>query len=209
MKDCYFFFKNLFHIYFRAYNRLEIKGREFIPREGGLIVISNHSSYLDPLIIGAAVNRRMTFLAKKELFSIPLVGTFVSSFSLPVSREGSSHTMIKETVNRLRNGEAIAMFPAGERDKGGDGSEAGFKRGLELLARLSKVPVLPAYIKGADGSLPVGGKFPRPSRISVRFAPCLPPDNNAGGNTGGVAEEKETKSTISRAIESIGRLKTA
>ncbi len=199
MKNCYFAFKNLFFVYFRAYNCLEVTGREFIPREGGLIVISNHSSYLDPLIIGAAVDRRMTYLAKKELFTNPLIGRFVSSFSLPVSREGSSHTTIKETVKRLCGGEAIAMFPAGERDKAGDGSGAGFKRGLELLARLSKVPVLPAYIKGADRSLPVGRKFPRPARISVRFAPCLPPD----------CADAEGESIISRAIESIGRLKTA
>ena len=205
-KDCYFAFKNLFNIYFRAYNCLEVTGREFIPLEGGLIVISNHSSYLDPLIIGAAVTRRMTYLAKKELFTRPLIGRFVSSFSLPVSREGSSHTMIKETVKRLSGGEAIAMFPAGEREKVGDGSAAGFKRGLELLARLSKVPVLPAYIKGADRSLPVGGKFPIPARISVRFAPCLLPDNYTGGPDG---ENGTKKSIISRAMESIGRLKTA
>ncbi len=197
MKSCYFVFKNLFNVYFRSYNRMEVTGREFIPREGGLIVVSNHSSYLDPLIIGAAVDRRMTYLAKKELFTNPLIGRFVSSFSMPVSREGSSHTMIKDTVKRLCNGEAIAMFPAGERDKTGDGSAAGFKRGLDLLARLSRVPVLPAYIKGADRSLPVGQKFPRPAKILVRFAPCLLP----GG--------AEAESIISRAIESIGRLRSA
>ena len=201
MKRCYYVFTNLFNVYFTIYNRLDVKGRELIPREGGLLVISNHSSYLDPLIIGAAVNRRMTFLAKKELFTIPLVGKFVSSFSLPVSREGSSHKMIKETVQRLRSGEAIAMFPSGERDKGGDGAAAGFKRGLELLARLSKVPVLPVYIKGADMSLPVGGKFPKPFRISVRFAPCIVP--------GGEDSTGQEKDMISRAMESIGRLRTA
>lgn len=199
MKNFYFAFKNLFYIYLTAYNRLEVKGREHIPREGGLIVISNHSSYLDPLIIGAAVDRRMTYLAKKELFTVSLVGKFVSSFALPVSRDGSSHTMIKETVKRLCRGEAIAMFPAGERDKGGDGSATGFKRGVELLARLSKAPVLPVYIRGADKSLPVGGKFPRPAKISVQFAPCLSADD----------PDDPEKNIISRAMESIGRLKTA
>ncbi|MDA8327183.1 MAG: lysophospholipid acyltransferase family protein [Nitrospiraceae bacterium] len=169
----YYVFREIFDLYFRVYNRLEVQGRQHVPRSGGLIVVSNHSSYLDPLVIGCAVARRMTFIAKKELFGIPLVGTFVKSFSVPVDRDRTSHAVIRELVRRLCLGEAVAMFPAGERDKAGDGTEAGFKRGLGLLARLSKASVLPAYIEGTDRSLPVSGKFPKPSKISVRFAPCL------------------------------------
>lgn len=169
----YHFFRRTFHAYFTLYNRIEVLGREFIP-SGGFIAVSNHTSYLDPLVLGVAVGgRRMTYLAKKELFSIPLVGWFVGSFSVPVDRERTSHMLIKELVRRLSAGEAVAMFPAGGRDKEGDGSSTDFRRGLGLLAKLSKTRILPAYIAGTDGSLPVGGKFPKPSKISVRFAPCL------------------------------------
>ena len=177
--SAYWAFRGFFDFYFRLYNRLEVQGRQYIPGEGGLIVVSNHTSYLDPLVLGCAVdNRRMTYLAKRELFGIPLVGTFVNSFSVPVDRDRTSHKVIKEIVRHLCLGEAVAMFPAGERDKDGDGAGAGFKRGLGLLARLSKAKILPAYIEGTDRSLPVGGKFPRPSKIRVRFAPPLEAKSN-------------------------------
>ncbi|MDA8088540.1 MAG: lysophospholipid acyltransferase family protein [Nitrospiraceae bacterium] len=193
----YYIFREIFDLYFRVYNRLEVQGRQYMPRGGGLIVVSNHSSYLDPLVLGSAVSRRMTYLAKKELFSMPVVGTFVKSFSVPVDRDKTSHAVIKELVRRLCLGEAVAMFPAGERDKTGDGAGAGFKRGLGLLARLSKASVLPAYIEGTDKSLPVGGKFPKPAKISVRFAPCLKP--LAGGADAG--------EMVLMAMESINGLK--
>ena len=170
--SAYHFFRRTFHVYFSLYNRLEVLGREFIP-SGGFIAVSNHTSYLDPLVLGVAVRRRMTYMAKKELFGVPVVGTFVSSFSVPVDRDRTSHVLIKELVRRLSAGEGVAMFPAGGRDTEGDGSEASFKRGLGLLARLSKTRILPVYIAGTDDSMPVGGKFPKPSKISVRFAPCL------------------------------------
>ncbi|MDA8388608.1 MAG: lysophospholipid acyltransferase family protein [Nitrospiraceae bacterium] len=195
----YHFFRKTFDLYFSLYNRLEVQGREFIPPTEGFIAVSNHTSYLDPLVLGAAVRRRMTFLAKKELFGIPLVGTFVGSFSVPVDRDRTSHVLIRELVRRLGAGEGVAMFPAGGRDKEGDGSEAGFKRGLGLLARLSNTRILPAYIAGTDESLPVGGKFPRPSKITVRFAPCL----DAGKN------ENDAEQLVLMAMESIRGLRRA
>lgn len=173
MKNCYFVFRGVFHVYFRLANRLEISGREFIPKEGGLIVVSNHASYLDPLVIGAAMTRRMTYMAKEELFGIPLVRTFVRSFSFPVRRDRTSPAAVKEAVRRLRAGEAIAVFPGGERARQGDGTTIDFKKGVGLLARLSGADIMPAYIEGTDKSLPAGGKIPKPAKIKVIFAPPL------------------------------------
>lgn len=173
MGDWYYHFRGMFAFYFRLYNRLEVHGAEFVPGEGGLIVASNHASYLDPMVLGAAMTRRMTYLAKEELFGMPLIGKFVSSFSFPVSRSKSSTSTIKETVRRLRAGEAIAIFPGGERAKEGDGADADFKKGIELLVRMSEANILPAYINGTHRSLPVKGKFPKPSKINVRFGPPI------------------------------------
>ena len=109
----YHLFRKTFQAYFTVYNRIEVLGREFIP-SGGFIAVSNHTSFLDPLVLGVAVGgRRMTYLAKKELWGIPLVGWFVGSFSVPVDRDRASHKLVKELVRRLTAGEAVAMFPAG------------------------------------------------------------------------------------------------
>jgi len=195
MRNCYYVFRDTFLAYFRAYNRLEVHGREHIPREGGLIVAANHTSYLDPPLIGAAMTRRMTYIAKEELFGPPLLGKFVSSFSIPVSRDKPTHALIKDAVKRLCAGEAIAMFPGGERAKEGDGL-AEFKKGIELIARLSKAAILPAYLNGPWKSLPVGAKFPRPVKITVRFGPPL-----VYGK-----DYSDTDATL-RILEAIGRIK--
>lgn len=172
MKNCYFVFRNTFGVYFRIYNRLRVHGIHHIPAHGGLIVAANHTSYLDPPLLGAAMTRRMTYIAKSELFTLPLIGKFVSSFSFPINRDKPSLAVIKESVKRLCSGEAIAMFPGGERAKEGDGLEE-FRKGIELIAKLSKASILPAYLDGPCRSLPVGAKFPKPVRISVRFGPPL------------------------------------
>jgi 1-acyl-sn-glycerol-3-phosphate acyltransferase len=172
MKNCYYVFRDTFLAYFRVYNRLEVYGREHIPQEGGLIVASNHTSYLDPPLLGAAMTRRMTYIAKESLFKPPVLGKFVSSFSMPVSRDKPTHALIKESVKRLCRGEAIAMFPGGERAKGDDGTVE-FKKGIELIAKLSKAMILPVYLNGPWKSLPVGAKFPRPAKITVRFGTPL------------------------------------
>jgi 1-acyl-sn-glycerol-3-phosphate acyltransferase len=80
--------------------------------------------------------------------------------------------MIKEAVKRLCAGEAIAMFPGGERARESDGAE-NFKRGIDVLARLSRAAILPVYIDGADRSLPAGGRFPRPAKMRVCIGPPL------------------------------------
>lgn len=173
MKNCYYAFRNFFGVYFRTFNRLKVYDIHHVPQEGGLIVAANHTSYLDPPLLGVAMNRRMTYIAKSELFTLPfLIGKFVSSFSFPVSRDKPSLAVIKESVRRLNLGEAIAMFPGGERARGGDGLDE-FKKGIELIAKLSKASILPVYLDGPCRSLPVGAKIPKPVKISVRFGPPL------------------------------------
>ncbi len=173
MKNCYYVFRDFFCLYFKIWNRLEVEGREHIPQSGGLIVVANHASYLDPPLLGVAMTRRMTYMAKESLFAAPLgVGRFVGSFSFPVNRGKTSHNVIKETVRRLCAGEAIAIFPGGQRAAEGDGTEE-IRGGVELIARLSKAAILPAYLDGTGRSLPVGKKIPKPVKVRVRFGPPL------------------------------------
>ncbi len=147
---------------------MEIIHGENVPEKGGVIVATNHVSYLDPLVVGCAVKkRRATFMARQGLFKIPLLKIFVRSFSFPVHRKNPKPSTIKEAVKRLKNGELIVMFPEGERSKDGNFLEA--KRGIGTVAAMARPAIVPAFIHGTHRALPAGAKFIRPSKIKVVF----------------------------------------
>lgn len=171
MSSLYWFFRHTFFIFFKVFNRLRVTGYENVPGTGGVIVAANHASYLDPLVVGAALKRRATYMAKEGLFKIPAIGEFVRSFSFPVRRDRPQPSTIKEAVRRLKNGELIVMFPEGGRSAGGSILDA--KRGVAVIAALSRVPVVPALVRGTDASLPVGGRLLRPAKITVTFGKPL------------------------------------
>lgn len=172
MQRCfYLFFKVLFRIVFGFLFCLEVRGVENVPEEGGVIVAANHSSYLDPPVIGVALRRRATFMAREGLFKIPLLKTFVAAFSIPVKRGRPRPSTIKEAVHRLKGGELIVMFPEGGRSKNGKFLDP--KRGVGLIATMSGTPVVPALIRGTERAFPVGARFIRPAKIRVVFGKPL------------------------------------
>jgi len=132
---------------------------------------ANHASYLDPPVIGAVSTRRVRFMAREGLFKIPIFRTFIKIFSFPVKRDKPHPSAIKESVRRLRKGELIVMFPEGSRSVDGNLLEA--KRGLSVLAAMSRAPVVPTFIRGTEKALPVGARLPRPSKITVFFGSPL------------------------------------
>jgi 1-acyl-sn-glycerol-3-phosphate acyltransferase len=176
MKSWYNFFKFLFYIGFKIFNRLEVFSAEKVPEKGGVIVAANHSSYLDPPLIGVALKRRATFMAKEGLFKVPLLGRFVRAFSFPVRRGRPQPSTIKEAVRRLKEGQLIVMFPEGGRRSGGEINDV--KRGVELLARMSGASVVPALIEGTDRALPVGAWFIRPAKVIVKFGDPITVNSN-------------------------------
>lgn len=167
----YLFFKFLFGIIFRSLFCLEVRGAENVPEEGGVIVAANHSSYLDPPVIGVALRRQATYMAREGLFKIPLLKNFVSAFSFPVKRGRPRPSTIKEAVHRLRRGELIVMFPEGGRSENGKFLDP--KRGIGLIATMSGVPVVPTLIRGTERAFPVGARFIRPAKIRVIFGKPL------------------------------------
>lgn len=168
MTLAYRFTTTLFFILFKIFFGFKIDGLEKVPQKGSVIIVSNHISHLDPLVIGAAIRKRQsTFMAKRGLFKIPLIGAFVKTFSFPVDRDTPQPSTIKEAVRRLKNGELIIMFPEGGRSR--DGSLLNAKRGTGLIAALSGAKIIPAYIDGTNTALPVGVKFIRLSKIRIIF----------------------------------------
>jgi 1-acyl-sn-glycerol-3-phosphate acyltransferase len=152
--------------------RLEVQGREHVPATGPVLVVSNHASLLDPALIGGAAPRPLCFMAKAELFRIPLFGRLIRALNArPVRREGSSAGALRDALRTLRAGNALLVFPEGTRGAG-DEMRVG-KPGAGMLAVASGAPVVPVYVSGSQRALPRGRTLPRPARVVVRFGPPL------------------------------------
>jgi 1-acyl-sn-glycerol-3-phosphate acyltransferase len=125
--------------------RARAYGVENVPRDGPLILACNHVSYLDPPCM-SFVPRRISFMAKKELFEIPLLGPAIRAVgAYPVDRRGSASAAIKRSLEVLRAGGAVGIFPEGTRNLTG---EVRPQTGVALLASLAQAPVVPAAIVG-------------------------------------------------------------
>lgn len=156
--------------------RLEAKGRENIPRAGGFIIASNHTSYLDPVVLAASCGRQLNFMARHDLFTIPLFGAFIRSLgSFPIRRNAVDITSIKEALEYLRQERGLLIFPEGGRSL--DELVKKPEPGIGLMAVKSGVPVVPAFIKGALRAFGRNARFIRPFKIKVYFGkPVYPND---------------------------------
>lgn len=164
----------------RLFFRLEAHGIEHIPRRGPALLVANHSSVLDPPLVGAVAPRPLYYLAKAELFRIPLFGAFFRAINVrPVERNGADPKALRLALRILKDGHALMVFPEGTRGEEGVLREA--KGGAGMLALLSQAPVVPIYIEGSGRILPRGRVIPRPGRIRVRFGPPLHFSSTEGG----------------------------
>jgi 1-acyl-sn-glycerol-3-phosphate acyltransferase len=172
-------------VIFRANGPLNVVGRENIPPERGVIVASNHISYIDPPLIGAVLPRKATFIARKGLFDIPLLGWFLKFYAFPIDREKAHPSTIKEAVRRLKNGELIVIFPEGRRSETGKLLEG--KRGIGMIAQLSGAAVVPTLVIGTNRALPFGARWLKRAEITVVFdSPFYPsPISGKGGRISG------------------------
>lgn len=152
--------------------RIEVTGREFIPRKGGLLLVSNHASYVDPVVLGVACPRPLYFFARWGLFQNPLFGALIRALhAFPVRVGRTDKEAILESIEKLIEGKTVVLFPEGSRSW--DGSLRQGHTGAGLLAVRSRVPVLPVYIQGSHEALPRGAKMIRPKKISVHFGKPL------------------------------------
>lgn len=127
----------------------DVRGRHHIPRQGGVIVASNHISFWDPPLIGAAAPRELHFLTKEDLFGMPVVGTLIRSMNaIPIRRGVADLTGMSRAMDRLRDGAALLMFPEGSRMQ--DGGSHPARPGVGMMAVNADVPIVPCCISGSD-----------------------------------------------------------
>ncbi len=151
-------------------------GVENIPSAGGVLVVSNHQSQLDPPLVGLGCPRRMNYLARDTLFSFAPFRWLIQSLdAIPIDREGLGLAGIKESLKRLKEGEMVLIFPEGTRTP--DGQIRPFRPGFTSLAVRSGAAILPVAIEGAYHCWPRSQKLPHPGLINVRYGkPILPQD---------------------------------
>ncbi|HKU80556.1 MAG TPA: lysophospholipid acyltransferase family protein [Candidatus Tumulicola sp.] len=143
----YDFAAGTLRVFFRTAFRTRAYGLENVPRQGALIVACNHLSYLDPPAL-CFLPRRIAFMAKKELFEIPVLGPLIRGLgAYPVDRRGSAKAAIKTSLEVLSNGGTVGIFPEGTRNPSG---EVRPQTGVALLAALSGAAVLPVLVLGGD-----------------------------------------------------------
>ena len=137
-------------------------GRELVPQSGGGLVLSNHQSNLDPVLIGLACERRLNYVARTTLFRSAAFRWMVAALdAIPIDREGGGLGGLKETLKRLKRGEMVLLFPEGTRTP--DGEVHAIKPGFCAIARRAAVPLVPVALDGAFDAWPRQRRFPRPA----------------------------------------------
>ena len=168
-------FRPAVHAVCRAYFRLELRGTEHIPRDGGLLIVPNHQTYADPPLVTIPVRRPVYYMAWSRLFDIPVFSRLIRLLrAFPVDIDAHDARATREAVRLLQAGEALMIFPEGERTT--DGRLRRFKPGAFRLAVSLGVPVMPVTIVGGHDAWPPGRIVPRPSKITITYHPPVSAD---------------------------------
>lgn len=168
----YWFLTTLTRVVVSTFTRLEVVGRERVPREGGVLLVANHLHLIDPPLVATSCPRRVRTMAKRELFRTPLLGWILWPYgAFPVRRYSADIGALRAARDLLRGGSAVLIFPEGTRSK--DARLHPAHSGAGMVALLAQATVVPVAITGTEGIRVPGSLFrwrrrDRP-RICVEF----------------------------------------
>lgn len=161
----------------RVYFRVRRRGMKHMPAEGPVVLLANHQSHLDPPLIGCFMPRPLGYLARDTLFS-GFLGPLIRSYdAIPIDRDGSGLAGIRATLKRIKQGDAVLMFPEGTRSE--DGKLQPLKPGFIALVRRGKASIVPLGIAGTFEAYPRGKTFPAPRPVALVCGKAIPPDELA------------------------------
>ena len=153
--------------------RVRSYGRENIPRKGAFVLISNHQSYLDPMLCGGPIQRRVSFLARESLFKHWLFGRMIRSVgTIPVKLGEADISAMRKVIDVLKQGRGVCLFPEGTRSR--NGKITPFKPGFGLLCRRGGAAVVPVVIDGAFDCWPRHKKLFSHGSIVVSYGKAIP-----------------------------------
>lgn len=140
------------------------------PQRGGILLI-NHQSYLDPILVAVRIARPVSYLARDSLFLRPGLRFILRNcFVVAISRTAFRGSSVRAAIDRLKAGFLVALFPEGTRSSG---APSEFRPGFLAIARRTEAPVYPVAIVGADSVMPKGAWFPRPKAVTVVYGQPL------------------------------------
>jgi 1-acyl-sn-glycerol-3-phosphate acyltransferase len=181
---------------------LKVIDLEILPASGGLILACNHTSNLDPPLVGATVTQReLYFMARSTLFDIPVMGTIIRHLNaVPIIRGAGPDQDWGLYLGLLKGGKALLIFPEGTRSETGDLQRG--KSGFGRLVHMSQVPVFPVYIQGAFEAYPKHGPKKRVP-ITMIYGPQVDmADLLAQGD-----EKRNLREISERTMQAIAKLK--
>ncbi len=145
----------------------------------GVLLVSNHQSFLDPVLVGMPLERRINYLARSTLFDTPVFGSLIRALgTIPLRRGTGDGAALRAAMSVLKDGRPLLLFPEGTRSS--DGSLGTMSPGAAMMAARCKVPVIPTYIEGAFDAWPKSRTLPRPARTVVVYGEPLPSADNDG-----------------------------
>ncbi|MEM6251718.1 MAG: lysophospholipid acyltransferase family protein [Cyanobacteria bacterium P01_D01_bin.156] len=175
----YYLFKwSIVNPMLRGYFRGRIYGAENMPKSGPVLVVANHASDFDPPFVSSCVRRPVSYMAKQELFKVPVLAPAIRLYgAYPVQRGGVARGAIRAALEQLDQGWAVGVFLQGTRTQ--DGRIPDPKLGAAMIAAKAQVPLVPISLWGTHRILPRGAKLPKPMPVTVRVGkPIAPPSSS-------------------------------
>lgn len=160
----------MLHVYFRG----QIYGADKVPQEGPLVVVSNHASDFDPPIVSNCMKRPVAFMAKEELFRVPVLKQAIQLYgAYPVRRGTSDRAALRSALSYLEEGWATGLFLTGTRTP--DARIRDPKLGAALIAAKAEAPILPVSLWGTEAIVQKNALLPKPVPITVRIGDPIDP----------------------------------
>ncbi len=192
------FMHALCYLWFALFYRFRAYGSAHIPKTGPLLVVTNHQSFLDPIIVGLAMWRRPFWaLARKTLFDNPRLGWLIRSLNaIPVDQEAGDMKSMRACLETLKLGRALVIYPEGARTL--TGKTEAFAPGMMMLIKRTRPIVLPAAIEGAYDVYPRRARRPKLfGRIAIKYGEPIDADTLlAMGNDKALEHLRQTVETM-------------
>lgn len=195
----------LSRIFKSLFNLKAIEARN-IPQKGGVLIVANHASNLDPFLVGTSLPREVHFLAKTELFKPIALKVILSSLNaFPIKRGAVDRKAFAKCLQILKEQKVLLLFPEGTRSKDENLQEGHAGAGMIIIkAKINfNTTIIPAYIYGSHKALPKGKFFPKLSPIQVKFGPPIEYSNEMLSNP----NKDNYQKAVNIAMEKINALK--